>query len=514
MKYLHVCPPWYVFYGENNLRQPNVPLGAAYCAGAAIRAGWHASIWNGDLVPVGGEIRYAEEMTGYQNYLTNRSRKDNPIWEELKNVLRWMRPDVVGVTALSPSYPSALQVCEVVKELLPDAKTVIGGPHANAVPEQVAAADHVDAAVFGEGEGPLTELLNAWRYDKPITGIAGVVTRDEAGAVVRDKPQVFTPDLDNLGWPAKGVVFDQHGLMKRDNFGLVMFSRGCPYKCEFCASPSLWTYKVRFRTPQDMANEIQAIHREYDTRYFSFEDDTFTLNRKRVMQLMDAFIERGLNKVPGFRWTANTRPDRVDEELLAKMKEAGCAAVAIGVEFGSPRMLEKMQKAFTADDARRAVKMIKEAGLISSGQFLVGMPTETPEEMWKTIELADELEVDSVMLSVATPLPATPLHEEAKRFGLIPETGLDWGTINTKNDGMLMTVEKDGTYVAMPTEQRQQLTQELFEAMNKIQERTLHRRSAARSWYEAQYLPEEEVSPVYGISKPNGNVGVKDGAAA
>lgn len=503
MKYLHVSPPWYVFYGDNNLRQPNTPLGAAYCAGAAIRAGWSASIWNGDLLPVGKEVRYSEEMTGYQSYLVNHSRKENPVWTEFRTVLRQIKPDVVGVTALSPSYPSALRACEIVKEELPGALTIMGGPHVNALPEDVAREPQVDAAVFGEGEGPLTDILNAFRADKTVAGLGGVAARDAAGRVVKGPAGRKIDNLDDLGWPAKGVVYDPHGLRKRDNHGLVMFSRGCPYKCEFCASPALWSYQVRFRTPKDMADEMYATHKAYDTRYFSFEDDTFTLNRKRVMVLLDEIIARGLPKVPGFRWTANTRPDRVDPELLAKMKEAGCAAVAIGVEFGSARMLKKMRKDFTADDARRAVKEIKAAGLISSGQFLVGMPTETPEEMWQTIALADELEVDSVMLSVATPLPATALHTEAVELGLIPKDGLDWARITTKNDGMLMTVERNGRHVPMPLEERQALVASLHEAMNEVQSRTLHRRSASRSWYEAQYLPEDEVTPVYGLAKPN-----------
>jgi len=506
MKYLHVSPPWYVFYGDNNLRQPNTPLGAAYCAATAIRAGWSASIWNGDLLPVGSDVRYSEEITGYQNYLVNHSRKENPVWGEFRTVLRQIKPDVVGVTALSPSYPSALRTCEIVKEELPSCKTIIGGPHANALPREVAADLNVDAAVFGEGEGPLTDLLNSWREGREIAGLAGVAARNAEGIVVKGRAGRNIENLDHLGWPAKGLVYDPHGLRKRDNHGLVMFSRGCPYKCEFCASPALWTYKVRFRSPADMADEMYATHKAYDTRYFSFEDDTFTLNRKRVMKLLGEIIDRGLPSVPGFRWTANTRPDRVDPELLAKMKEAGCAAVAIGVEFGSSRMLEKMRKDFTIDDARRAVKQIKAAGLISSGQFLIGMPTERPEEMWQTIELADELEVDSVMLSVATPLPATALHAEALSLGLIPPTGLDWAHITTKNDGILMTVEKDGKHIPMPLDERRSLVADLHSAMNKIQERTLHRRSASRSWYEAQYLPEDEVTPVYGVAKPNSDL--------
>lgn len=493
-KYLHICPPWYAFY-EANLRQPKVPLGAAYCAHAALSAGYHASIWNGDLLPEGGENQYSEEMTSYGDYLVNQSRPDNPIWSEFRSVLQEIRPDVVGITALTASYPTSLRCAEIAKEELPDSVVVLGGPHPNALAGQVVKdSPAVDVAVTGEGELTLIEILNRVATSQPLEGIPGTVTRLTAAP-----PRTFVPELDELGWPTKGRCLDPHGLLKRDNFGLVMFSRGCPYYCEFCASPELWTRKVRWRSAMDMAAEMAGIHREYDTRYFSFEDDTFSLNKKRTIELMKAIIQSGLPSVPGFCWTCNTRPDAVEDERLDWMKRAGCAAVAVGIESGNPRMLKKMQKAFTADEVRAAVKLIKSYDLISSGQFMIGMPTETEAEMWDTVWLADEIECESVMLSVATPLPATLLYQEALSLGLIPKEGIDWSTVTTKNDGMLMTVEQGGQHVPMPLGQRRELVATIRAEFDRIQDRTLDKKNASRMWYEAQYLPEDERGPKYGF---------------
>ena len=500
MRYLHICPPWYIYHGENNLRQPNVPLGAAYCARAALQVGWSAVIWNGDCLPEGGENQYSEEMVSYSGYLVNHSRRDNPVWDELRRVLQEVKPHVVGITCLVASYPSALHVAAVVKEELPTCKTVIGGPHPNALPAEVAQMPNVDAVVFGEGERTLMELLDAWRVGVPIVGMPGVATQVD-GQVIQGPAREFVQNLDELGWPAKGTIYDHHGLLSRDNFGLVMWSRGCPYDCEFCASPALWTKRMRWRSAADMAAEMVAIHKEYDTRYFSFEDDTFSVNRARTMQLVEEVIKTGLPTVPGFRWTCNTRPDRVDEELLAKMKAAGCAAVAIGIESGNPRMLKKMKKAFTVEQVRSSIKMIKDLGMISSGQFLIGSPTETEEEMWDTVRLADELECESVMLSVATPLPATALYDEAVALGLIPKEGIDWAIVTTKNDGMLMTIEKDGQHVPMPLEERQRIVVEMHAAFDAIQNKTLNAKNESRRWYEAQYLPESDTAPIYGLRK-------------
>jgi anaerobic magnesium-protoporphyrin IX monomethyl ester cyclase len=496
---MHLMPPWYAFHGAGNLRQPNIPLGAAYLCRAALSAGWSASIWNGDLLPEGGENQYSEEMTAYSGYIVNHASPNNPVYDELRQTLRSIRPDVVGITALTASYPSALRCAAIAKdELGSDVRVVMGGPHVNALPGQVIKdSPAVDVAVTGEGELTLVDILDQVASGKSLGEVPGAVTRQYLGP-----PRPFVPDLDELGWPAKGVAFDPHGLLKRDHFGLVMFARGCPYYCEFCASPELWTRKVRWRSADDMASEMASTHQQYDTRYFSFEDDTFSLNKARTIELCQAIIYTGLPDIPGFRWTCNTRPDTVDPERLDWMKRAGCAAVAVGIESGNPRMLKKMQKAFTVEEVRQAVKWIKEAGMVSSGQFLVGMPTETEAEMMDTVTLADELECESVMLSVATPLPATKLHEEAVSLGLIDPDGIDWATVTTKNDGMLVTATlADGRIVPMPEDERRDLIGRVQAAFDRVQEKTLEAKNASRYWYEAQYLPEDELTPVYGVRK-------------
>jgi len=484
MKYLHVVPPWYAFHGNGNLRQPNVPLGAAYCARAALSAGWDTLIWNGDLLPTGVENQFSEEMDSYKSYLEN-SMPQHKVWEDYIQVLLDFKPDVIGITALTASYPSALRCARVAKSVLgKDLRIVLGGPHPSAMPARVEQQQDVDYVIAGEGESQLYHLLQR---------ISGNVPRDGG------TPESPIGQLDDLGWPARGKVIDRYGLLKQDHYGLVMFSRGCPYRCAFCASSSLWGKTTRWRSPDDLANEMVAIHKEYDTRYFSMQDDTFTLNYSKVIDLCKCIIARGLPSVPGFRWTCNTRPELINPVVLGFMKEAGCSAVAVGIEFGSARILEKVQKRFTTDDVRLAIKLIKDAGLISSGQFMVGYPTETPEEMWETVRLAEELECESVMLSVATPLPNTPLYNEAVSLGLIGENP-DWAKVTTKNDGMLMTVaDGKGGHISMPAGQRNELLASLFAAFNEIQNKKLEEKNAARLRYEKEYLP--GAAPVYGVKK-------------
>ena len=456
MKYLHVTPPWYVFH--DNLRQPNVPLGAAYLARWAQKAGWEPYIWNGDLLPAGAENDFSKEMKSYAHYL--RSDLNNPVWDELRWALKEVQPDVVGITVLTPSYPSALMVADIVREET-NAKIVVGGPHISA--GERFALD-IDNKILGEGE------IELYQYLKSLMS---------AYVFFDTKPN----SLDYLGYPLRRCL-DRYGILKPDNYGLVMFSRGCPFKCGFCASSNVWGRTVRYRSAKDMAAEMIDVHESYDTRYFSFQDDTFTVSRKRILELMREIMSTGLMSVPGFRWTCNTRPELLDAELIAAMKGAGCAAIAIGIEFGSRRMLEKVNKGFTVQQVRDAARMIKEADVMLSGQFMFGYPTETEDEMWQTVALADELECDSVMVSVATPLPDTPLYYEAKELGLIGD--IDWGTVTTKNDGMLMTIDEP-----------QRVVREVKEAFDKIQSKTLDRKNRSRLYYESQYM--NDASPRYGI---------------
>jgi tRNA A37 methylthiotransferase MiaB len=487
MKVLLMDPPWYVFM-HGLLRQPNAPLGTCYLAAALEQAGFDTAVFNSDLLTTGGDNQYSQEMQVYRDFLSEQANPGHQIWQEVERVFLDFTPDVLGLTVRTPALSSALHAAALAKRLRPGIKVVLGGPHPTLMSEETAALPNVDAVVRGEGEQTILDLVRAWDQGRSLQGLPGVSYWDqEAQIVVHGPKRPLIENLDTLPFPAKHLIIHRHSLMEEDHYSTIMFSRGCPSRCIFCSSPAIWTRRVRFRSPGNMVREMLQTHQQFNTRFFSFQDDTFTTSKKRISELCDEIITSGLTSVPGFRWACNTRPEMVSGPLLEKMQEAGCAVVAIGVESGNDDILRKMKKGYTTAQVREAARIIKASGLTFSAQFLIGMPFETEAQIWDTVRLAEELEPVSVMLSVATPLPGTELFQIAQEMGYFQD-GLSWEQITTKNDGVIFNQKYGRAEV-------ERIIQEAQRAFDALQERMLPIKNETRRSYERLY--KDNISPAY-----------------
>ncbi len=439
MKVLLIEPPWYAFFG--GARQPVAPLGNCYLA-AVLRQDHDVRIFNPDLKPGANALNndYRNEMDDYRTYLANMNDPNDPVWRELENLLLRFRPDLVGLSAKTPAIYSAFEVARLAKRLSPEVRTVVGGPHVSALPQHALSCDAIDFAVPGEGEIVVRNLVEALERGTEVEAVRGIAYRKE-GRVVINPPQPPIRDLDSIPFPAKELIINAH-LMEPDDFCSVFASRGCFARCTFCGSWNTWTRKMRFRSPANVLAEIIQLHETYHTEFFSFQDDTFTANRRLVVNLCQR-----IRKYPfrgNFRWVCNTRPDCIDDELVAQMKDAGCTAIALGIETGSALTMERIAKGFTLEDCRKAVEAVKKHGLVFSGQFMIGFPWETEKEIEETVAFMRELDPVSVMLSVAAPLPGTDLYALGERLGLFDPASLDYAALTTKNDGLLVNPELKG----------------------------------------------------------------------
>ena len=303
--------------------------------------------------------------------------------EALAAALAEFRPELAGVTCLTPERKKALAAARQVKDFDARIITVLGGVHPTIMHDQLMRNyPFVDFAVIGEGESALLEIAEG----KPPEGIAGIVYR--SGEDIRKTAaRVHEKDLDKLpfpAWslvdlkkyPARGSGFVNGVDLDREPRVSVIFSRGCSGHCDFCSTWWIWR-GWRRRSAGNMADEMQLLYRDYGIRHFCFADDSMTVDRDGVIALCDEIVSRKMK----IAFHTTTRTDCVDAEMLAKMKAAGCYNIAFGIETSSPELLAKMGKENTVAASEKAIALCKQAGIKATALIIAGAVGET----WKTI---------------------------------------------------------------------------------------------------------------------------------
>ncbi len=348
--------------------------------------------------------------------------------DELETRIRDVSPDIIGITAPTFLIKSAHDAARIIKEIDKNIITVIGGYHATAMPGQTLREfPHFDLLVHGEGELPFLNLINAIRDKRGFESVKGIAYRNGNDVVVNPPSEVIF-DLDTLPFPAWDLFklgrYHAHYSKKTDFLELpISTSRGCVSRCITCARVT--GVRVRQRSIHSVIREMKKMIDEFNAKRFVFMDETFTINMKRAGELCDAMIESGLNKK--IEWLCQTRVDRVNPELLKKMRSAGCFLIAYGIESGNQEILNKMKKGTTVEHAVNAVKWAKAAGLTVDTFFILGLPHETEATINQTIKFAIKLDPDYANFFITVPYPGTELYEMAKTGdgGLNTLTG-DW----------------------------------------------------------------------------------------
>lgn len=242
--------------------------------------------------------------------------------------------------------------------------------------------------------------------------IKGISYRQN-GEMVHNPQREFIKGLDSMPFSARDFLLNKDSYNSED-MGLLMTSRGCPYNCFYCAT-SIWERKVRYRSIDSVIEEIKLIIDKYGTRQFTFKDGSFTVNKKRVSELCDRLIKEKIN----INWDCNTRVNLVDEDLLRKMKKAGCNSIKVGIETGSKRILKLMNKNITLDQCRNAARLFRKVGIHWTGYFMMGLPSETKEDVYQTLKFMKELDPDFASFSVYEPFPGTELFDIGIEKGLV-----------------------------------------------------------------------------------------------
>jgi radical SAM superfamily enzyme YgiQ (UPF0313 family) len=340
-----------------------------------------------------------------------------------------IRPRAVGMKTLTSSFHRAVLLANQIGEGFPDILTLVGGPHASAVPKEIMNEHHCfDLLVFGEGELTLLEIMEHYRsrdYDRDklltdtnkLATVDGIFFRDH-GRVVQTPRRQLIQDLDSLPLPARDLLpMDSYVPLPNQYCRLpvvhMTVTRGCPYACSFCAASAVFGRRVRQRSIYRVMEEIEHVVHQYGAREISFWDDNMTLNRKWMLSLCEALQSSGLD----LTWTCYARADEVDPPLLAAMKAAGCFNIFYGFESGSQKLLDLIDKRISIEQSIRACRWTREAGIEVRGSFMLGLPGETPALARRTIRFALQLDPDYAQFCLTTPYPGTTLFKQAQQFG-------------------------------------------------------------------------------------------------
>ena len=407
MKILLIDPPFYRFIGYYNRYYP---LGLAYLAAALQKEGHNVLIYDADCNINPSKMDYTLLEESYPLYLRSLKNDNHHIWHEIKEEISKFKPDIVGISVWTTFAASAFKISSLCKNYDQNIPVVMGGPHITLKYEEVIKiCPNVDFLIKGEGEITFCELAKAIedkqsseKNNNPFKKIKGISYKWN-NKIIHNPPQEFISNLDLLPYPARDLLLNKDSYNSED-MGLLMSSRGCPFNCSYCAT-EIWKRSVRYHSVDYIIEEIKHIIKEFGTKQFTFKDDSFTINKNRVLEFCNRLIEEDIN----INWDCNTRVDLIEEKLLRKMKASGCNSIKVGIETGSERVLELINKRTTLSQARAAAKLFKKVDIHWTGYFMMGVPSETKEEIYRTLNFMKELKPDFASFSVYEAFPGTEL---------------------------------------------------------------------------------------------------------
>jgi radical SAM superfamily enzyme YgiQ (UPF0313 family) len=349
---------------------------------------------------------------------------DHPLWSEIERQILAHDPDIVGVTSCSGNLDAVRHIVRRIKRRgLP---VILGGSHPTSLPEQSINYTSADMVAVGEGEGTLLDVLDAMSSHADLGSIPSLALRRDRGVLVNPRRPLINP-MDSLPIPDRSMI------NRAEYFGeVLMTGRGCPFNCSYCASRNIWGRRVRLRSVQSIIEELQSFTLDCDPDgslreptcartdlqrpgrwVVKIVDDTFTVNKNRTIQLLDQIVEHGLNR---FEFTGGVRADTLDDAVVQKMQRANFRRVTLGVESGSPKILEQIRKGETNEQVKRAIELLRQAGIHSHAFFMIGFPGETADDVELSKKLILESRPDYVEINMATPYPGADLFDE-----LVPE---------------------------------------------------------------------------------------------
>ncbi len=301
------------------------------------------------------------------------------------------------------SYKIDSKFINILKQKFPKIPVIVFGQGASFITEDYLRI--ADYAIYGEPEKPILELITSKK--KKIDAISYNKT-------INKKPNL-TKNLDEIPYPARDLIDNsiyRHALLRP--YAMVYSSRGCPYQCIFCTSKG-YSPIYRVRSVKNVMGELKELYYKYKVKSFGFMDDTFTIHKKRVIEICKGILKERLK----MKWIALGRVDKVDEEMLYWMKKAGCKIIMYGIESFDQKVLEHMKKNIKVEQIEHAIDITKKMGIETHGFFIFGSPLDTEETIRETIKRAKKLKLDYASFNIFVPYPGTTSYKMLEEKNLV-----------------------------------------------------------------------------------------------
>lgn len=348
--------------------------------------------------------------------------------EDIKKEINNFRPKLIGISSTTPVYNGAINCAKIAKKC--QIPVIIGGMHISMAPFTLTV--DMDVGVIGEGEETICDLLNSFidhgmAFDKKdLQRIDGIAFKDKDRLIIT-KTRKFIKPLDKIPMPARD-------LFKIGEDGTIVSTRGCPYQCVFCSGSHFWRGQVRIFSAERVVSEIRYLLNTYNVTTIHILDDIFIIDRGRIEKIVKFLEEEGLLRKVNY-FTCQVRANLVDEKIIDLLKKMKVRSITMGLESGSQRILKFLKgDTVTLKDAERSIRIIKKAGIESKGNFMIGSPGETKEDVLETLKFIRKTRLDAFEVYFTVPFPGTPLWEYAKSQKIIDERTCDWSSFCMKFD--------------------------------------------------------------------------------
>lgn len=364
---------------------------------------------------------------GFKDVSLIESMANNYSKEDIIALLEKDTPDLIGVSFGTQIRFAALDLIRMIRKNFPKARIVVGGPHPTLTAQDTLEnVPEIDFIVRGEGEVSFLNLVRALEQGNDFANVKGISFGNHDGTITHNPSELPVPDLNVLPLPARDLLpmekYTQTTFLSKKRCTNIMTSRGCPYYCVYCSTSEQWGHKIRHRSPVNVVDEIEYLLKTYPfLEGIRFFDDVFTIDKARVLAICDEIGRRKMH----FVWECEARANTIDEEVVTAMKTAGCEFIDLGIESGSDRILKNIRKGITVEQAIRAAKTIKKAGIGMKAFFMHSLPGETYEDIKKTVFLSrylfHELGVEGTTQGISVIYPGTEMEMLAKNSGLLPK---------------------------------------------------------------------------------------------